>query len=166
MASVIWPWVKRCAPSGGHQDIRGRAHGFDSAGQDDLGIAGLDLLDPEGQGLHGRRALALNGDRRDFDRDTGLQGGGAGRVGLVRALAAIAQNDIVQLISGDMGSFKDLGDDGGGQLMGPMDLKASPNLPMGVRAAATITTSFGFFKIVSSFSLVEIWVHVKQMTSH
>jgi hypothetical protein len=67
--------------------------------------------------------LALNGNRRHLDRDAGLKGRGPGRIGLIGALAAVSQNDIIQLISGDVGPPKNLGDHGGSQLVRPDGFK-------------------------------------------
>jgi hypothetical protein len=75
--------------------------------------------------------LALDGHGWDFHRDTGLQGGCPGGVGLIRTLAAISQDDVIQLVTGNIGPFQDFSDDRGGQLVGPQRFKGLAELSYG-----------------------------------
>ena len=67
----------------------GAAHVFHPAGDDDLGMAALDLHGPETDGIQARTAAPIKGDAGHFHRPTGGQECHAGDIHIFAALVGL-----------------------------------------------------------------------------
>ncbi len=100
------------------QVVRHHRHVLGAAGDDDLGVAGLD---PAGGGvdrLEAGAADAVDGVGGHLDGQAGLDGGVARDVAVLHDLADAAEDDLVDLLALDAGALDGLPDDGGAEVGG------------------------------------------------
>src|SRR2546423_1706191 len=82
-------------------------HVLRAAGEDELGLAKLDLLRREDDRLQTRAAEPIHGEGRRFLGDTRLQADVAREVhGVARGLEDIAEDDLFDLLWIDLGLFE------------------------------------------------------------
>ena len=134
------PVAEAVAEARVRQEVRRAVHRFHAAGDDDLGITGLDLGRGQHDRLETRAADPVDGRRRGRVREPGLQRRLASRRLADASLEDLAHQDVVDP-SGrrvEPGAL-DRGADGDpAELDRGTALSAPPNLPIGVRTALTM----------------------------
>ena len=97
---------RRIAGAGVGQEVRGVGHGLHAAGDDDVGVAGLDHLVGQVDGVEAGQADLVDRGGRDAHGDAGVGGGLAGG-DLARAgLDDVAHEDVVDLVGADAGPLE------------------------------------------------------------
>ena len=121
--------------------VRGHAHGFLAAGDDDFGIAVEQRLIAERDRAQARAAELVDAPGRALHRDAGGDRGLAGRVLALRRGQDLAHDDFGDAARLDAAALQRCLDGDGAEIVGGMVANAPLKLPTGVRAALTMTTS-------------------------
>ena len=101
-----------------HHGEGSHVHVLHTAGNHDVGIAGLDHLSSHVDAVQTGAADHVDGDSGNLDGQTGLQGSLTGNVLAQTGLNDTAHVDLVDLLGLDMGAIQRLFDDDGAQLSG------------------------------------------------
>ena len=119
------------APAGGGHVVGQLGEGLGATGDDDLGLAALDLHDAVGDGLQAGTALAVDGVGAGLVGKAGLQADGAGDEAVLAPGAHLADDALVNDGRVDAGALDGLGDDDGAHVDGGQRLQAAAELAHG-----------------------------------
>ncbi len=86
-------------------DMRGLAHAFLAAGDDDVAVTQHDRLIAQGHGAQTGAAQLVDAIGRAFDRDAGVDGGLTGRVLTGAGLQDLAHDHFVDVLGGNPGAL-------------------------------------------------------------